>query len=203
MVFWQNDRVPEITIISQVPDVGSTDTSVVTVTVTHFNTPIGEVDLRYQESRTIGTTMSSAIQVTANVNGKTETSASFGVTESAFTMIASANADSSLQLTKEPATAADTITLSNKCSFPVQFLFTPDDAVTQTFMVTVGEELPISTAVQWKASGNVSMQNTVGWLKKLNPQGPPDDLPAVSFNNANAVLIVVQGKDNYEIVVSD
>ena len=176
---------------------------VATVTVTHFNSPIGEVDLQYEQSGTIGTTTSSAIQVTANVNGKAETSASFGVTESAFTMIASANADGSLQLTNEPATAAGTITFSNKCSFPVQFLFTPNDAATQTVTVAAGEELPISTAAQWTASGKVSTLNTGGWFDTLNDPQPSYDLATVGFNDANAVLTVVEGEDNYEIVVSD
>jgi hypothetical protein len=195
--------VPEITITSQVPNGGGLNTMVATVTVTHFNSPIGEVDLQYEQSGTIGTTTSSAIQVTANVNGKAEASASFGVTESAFTMIASANADGSLQLTNEPATAAGTITLSNKCSFPVQFLFTPNDAATQIVTVAAGEELPISTAAQWTASGKVSTLNTGGWFDTLNDPQPSYDLATVGFNDANAVLTVVEGKDNYEIVVSD
>jgi hypothetical protein len=194
--------VPEITITSQVPNGDGLNTAVATVTVTHFDAAIGEVSLQYEESRTIGTTTSSAIHVTANVNGKAETSGSFGVAESAFTMIVSTNADSSLQLTKEPATAADTITLSNKCSFPVQFLFTPGDSATQTFMVAAGEELPISIAAQWKASGKVSSLNTGGWFGTLQSSPPSYDLAAVGFNNANAVLTVVEGDDNYEIVVS-
>lgn len=192
--------MPGVTITSQVANPSGEETAVVTVTVTHFNAPIGEVDLQHKESKTIGTTTSSAVQVTANVNGKTETSASVGVTESAFTMIAGASADSSLQLAKEPASATDTITLSNKCSFPVQFLFTPDDATTQTFMVPAGEELPISTAGQWKASGKVSIKTE--WFDALQDAPPPSDLAAVGFDNANALLTVVEGKDNYEIVVS-
>jgi len=167
----------------------------VTIIVSHWNTPIGKVTLQQDEKATIGTTTSAAVKAASNGNGKDVATGSFGFAETAVTFIVSTNADGSLQLTKEPETAADTITFSNKCSIPVEFLFTPDDAATQTFEVPPGEEFPLVTATQWQASGSGIVSDT---------DNGKFDLPAVAFNNGNALLTVIKlGHVEYEIEASE
>jgi len=170
--------------------VTNTDEYGATVTVTHWNTPIGHLTFDLKGTKTIGTTTSAAVKAAANVNGKDLATGSFGFTETAVTFVVSMSADGSLQLTKEPETAVDTITFSNKCSVPVQFQFTPDDAGTQIYEVPPGEELPLGTGMQWQAFGSALDNQSFS-------------IPTVSFNDGNALLTVVRvAHDEYRIDVS-
>jgi len=99
-----------------------------------------------------------------------------------------------LSLSKTEANApANTITLKNNCSEPVQFLFAPGDAPAQSYVVAANESLPINTAAQWKAQAYVTISGVV-------TDGATN---AVGFNDANAtVSIVVDANNNYSLEVT-
>ena len=167
--------------------------------VLHWNAGIGSAGLDSGETHTVGTTTAGSVQATAVVNGGQQTSGSFPYTESAFTIEVSANANDSLQLTKVAATAPDTIAFSNKCSFPVQFLFKPDDAPAQTYMVPAGETFSLSTALQWQVTGTLRDTN----LTKLANNHVDYPLAPISFNDPNATVTVVDtGNSTYVLQLS-
>jgi len=173
----------EITINNQRP---STTYYTARVVVKHWEATL--VDTNTDADGTVVVTTTGACTITA-ILGDDSASTAIDITNS-IAVIASGSNGLSKSEANEPA---NTITLRNNCTEPVQFLFAPGDAPAQTHVVPANESLPINTADQWTAQAYITMKDVV-------TNGATN---AVGFNDANAtVSIVVDEKNNYSLEVT-
>lgn len=173
-------------------DEGYSDTVTAELTLTHFNSPIASISLGAGKSTSVTTTTGCSVKAVSALASPTSASLTFDVGN--LTIQASENTDGSVLLTKIATTTANTITFSNQCSYVVQFLFTPDDGATQTYMVPPGGQFPMSTAEQWVLSGEVKDHREMDSGGSTTAHNP---LTAIAFTNGGASFTVSYANDAY------
>jgi len=169
--------------------------------VLYWQAEIGDVEVDKGKTATINSpSLSATLQAIAlTENPPPSISYSIEYVTSAQNMCVMQESNGTLKLYYNGGTTDNSLTLTNQCTFPVQFVLTIDGP-TQSWQVAPGQSLPIGV-------GNVFMAYARVHGYAGEPVGSNGyDTPMVGFTNPNSWLTVEANSskgDKYHIMVTD